>query len=696
MQIIVFMKTSHKNHLITLSLKSAIAFVIMASASFAGAQTLQTLYVFNPTNSGAGWPSPLTLGKDGNFYGTTCSGGTNVYPFPTDSPYYGNEVNDSGTVFKITPDGVLTTLYCFGTAACSDIKGVPNIIPPNGCGPIGLTMDNDGNFYGVTGGQEELPAIPATAFKITTNGTITLLAFLGQGGDCIGPYAGLTQGNDGNFYGSVECGSNMQLGWIFKLTPTGIETILFPFSFIDDHSDNNGYHVKAALTLGNDGNFYGTTREGGNYVEDFFYASGYGTLFRMTPTGSLTNLVLFDYFTTGACPVGALTLGKDGNFYGTTQLGGTNGVGTVFKMTPDGTLTTLVSLDGNNAWPNGALVQDKNGNFYGMSFYGGGGGSIFKVTPTGTVTTLTNFNGYGGPCPWSALTWGNDGNLYGTTVSTVFRLNLAPTNAPPTGLAVVSACNGQVVLSWSSSSGATSYNVKRSITSGSGYQTIGTTTATTYTDTGLTDGTTYYYVVSAVNDGGESANSSEVSATLPVLSLTYNQTAHLLSWSWNGTPPAVWILQSRPPMDPPVWTDVNIFGPATTSTPTEGMNNLFRIYGVGAIGLVFGTPVTPYSGTVAFTDYPTVSLSLPNGNSYTAPANITINVNPSDSNNGAVVNIYQGSSPSGGSLLQTITASPYTYTWPNVPAGGCFLSATVTYANGWTTSRSGFVHISVH
>ena len=155
-----------------------------------------------------------------------------------------------------------------------------------------------------------------------------------------------------------------------------------------------------ALTLGNDGNFYGTTWIGGSRT-NLPYLNGVGTVFKVTTNGTLTTLVSFN-FTNGMAPF-ALTLGTDGNFYGTTYCGGSytnlpysDGAGTVFKVTTNGTLTTLVSFNGTNgANPGAALTRGADGNFYGKTVYGGSGfyGTVFKVTANGTLTTLVSFNG---------------------------------------------------------------------------------------------------------------------------------------------------------------------------------------------------------------------------------------------------------------------------------------------------------------
>jgi uncharacterized repeat protein (TIGR03803 family) len=158
-------------------------------------------------------------------------------------------------------------------------------------------------------------------------------------------------------------------------------------------------------------------------------------VFQVTTNGTLTTLVSFDG-TNGANPQAALTLGIDGNLYGTTQRGGSSGEGTIFQVTTNGTLTTLVSFDGNNgAWPFAGLTLGDDGNFYGTTFYGGSSddGTVFQVTTNGTLTTLVSFDGNNGANPSAGLTLGNGGHFYGTTTyggssgyGTVFRLLSPP------------------------------------------------------------------------------------------------------------------------------------------------------------------------------------------------------------------------------------------------------------------------------
>jgi uncharacterized repeat protein (TIGR03803 family) len=423
-------KPKRTGHSIKLSLKSLIAFLIIASESLVGAQTLQTLCYFNGTNGIA--PNTLALGNDGNFYGPTCYGGI------TNSTFTGG----MGTVFKVTTNGTLTTLVSFNST--------------NGAYPNALTLGSDGNFYGTTeeGGNTNLNSGYGygTVFKMTTNGTLTPLVFFGYYGNWgypngADPTAALTLGNDGNFYGTTEAGGNgsgQQVGTVFKVTILGMLTTLVYFK------GTNGVYPMAALTLGNDGNFYGTTSYGGSYNG----YQGYGTVFKVTTNGTLTTLVSFNS-TNGAFPMSALTLSTDGNFYGTTRYGGitnstyyTDGMGTVFKVTTNGTLTTLVFFNyTNGALPNGALTLGSDGNFYGTTEAGGninlnrgyGYGTVFKVTTNGTLTTLVSFACTNGAFPMAGLTLGTDGNFYATTMGggignsthpnglgTVFRLLIPP------------------------------------------------------------------------------------------------------------------------------------------------------------------------------------------------------------------------------------------------------------------------------
>ena len=148
------------------------------------------------------------------------------------------------------------------------------------------------------------------------------------------------QGCDGNFYGTTEWGGADNFGTVFKLTPGGVLTTLVEFT--GTTGSNKGSYPRAGLVQGFDGNFYGTTYYGG--------ASNFGTVFKLTPGGVLTTLVEFTGTAGGNIginPNAGLVQGGDGNFYGTTYYGGASGIGTVFKLTPGGVLTTLVEFTGN-------------------------------------------------------------------------------------------------------------------------------------------------------------------------------------------------------------------------------------------------------------------------------------------------------------------------------------------------------------
>ena len=353
----------------------------------------------------------LVQGADGNFYGTTVYGGAR-----------GPQGN--GSIFRITPSGALTTIYSFCMqSSCAD-GGSPR---------AGLLQATDGNFYGTTssGGAHG----NGTVFKITSSGSLTTLySFCAQANCTDGgqPLAALTQATDGNFYGTTSYGGGgSQAGTVFKITPSGSLMTLYPFCSQANCID--GYQPRSALVQATDGNFYGSTYEGG--------ANNGGTIFRITPAGALTTLYSFcsqPQCRDGETPFGGLLQGTDGNFYGTTDGGGQNNGGTVFKITPSGTLTTLYSFNplSDGVSPVAALLQGMDGNFYGTASFSGphGGGTAFRITPSGQFTNLYSFcsapNCADGAYPQAALVQGTDGNLYGTTLEggsngpygTVFRL----------------------------------------------------------------------------------------------------------------------------------------------------------------------------------------------------------------------------------------------------------------------------------
>jgi uncharacterized repeat protein (TIGR03803 family) len=390
------------------SWKTACRILVVCAATAVGslAQTVTTLVRFNGTDGSAA--NGLTHATDGNYYGTTQSGGASA-----------NCSGGCGTIFKITPGGVLTSLHSFDFT--------------DGARPLGgLIQARDGNFYGTTSeGGAGMDCVNGcgTVFKITADGTFaTLQNFeFNEGGV---PEAGLVEGTDGNFYGttyaggafSQMCQGDTRCGTVFKITPEGVVTTLHSFT----GQSNEGANPQAGLIQASDGNFYGTTSEGGTFTV--------GTVFKISPDGTLTSLHSFE-LTDGLLPMAGLIQATDGNFYGTTEGGGSGtsrkcfvGCGTVFKVTPGGVLTTLHNfnfVDG--AEPVAGLIQGRDGNFYGTTGGGGTGnecvigcGTIFEITPEGKLDSLHSFNSTDGFFPLAGLLQAADGNLYGTTASTAF------------------------------------------------------------------------------------------------------------------------------------------------------------------------------------------------------------------------------------------------------------------------------------
>jgi uncharacterized repeat protein (TIGR03803 family) len=246
----------------------------------------------------------------------------------------------------------------------------------------------------------------------------TLINFSGTDGSA--PFAALVQGTDGNLYGTTENGGASGQGTVFRLTPTTLTTI---YSFCAQSGCADGSQPQAALVLGSDGNFYGTTMFGGAISS--FCVSGCGTVFKITPAGLLTTLYSFCVVSScrdGSDPVAGLVQGTDGNFYGTTPTGGTYSQGTVFKITPGGTLTTLYRFCSTPPCTDGsapltALIQATNGVFYGTTSAGGltNNGDVFAITSTGALTVIHSFDVSDGQDPASPLLQAVNGSLYGMT-----------------------------------------------------------------------------------------------------------------------------------------------------------------------------------------------------------------------------------------------------------------------------------------
>jgi len=307
-----------------------------------------TLTCFNGLNGGQ--PNgALIEGTNGNFYGTTATGGT----------------AGLGTVFSVTSKGTLNFLYNF----CSRLNSVGGCAD-GGRPAAGLVRAPNGNFYGTTNGGGGTTNT-GTVFEISPSGMLkTLHKF--DGTDGANPIARLIQATDGDFYGTTSADGAGGYGTIFKMTPSGTLTTFYSF-------DGTGAtYPDAGLVQATNGDFYGTTSG--------FGIGGYGTVFKITPSGALTILHIFDG-TDGAYPYSDLVEAANGDLFGTTYTGGANNYGTIFKITPSGTLTTLYNFCAQSGCTDGGrpfsgLMQDTNGDFYGVASVGGanGWGTVFSLS----------------------------------------------------------------------------------------------------------------------------------------------------------------------------------------------------------------------------------------------------------------------------------------------------------------------------
>jgi uncharacterized repeat protein (TIGR03803 family) len=354
----------------------------------AHAQTLKTVGVFDG-NDGYGVSAPVVQATDGNFYGTTSTGGF----------YY------SGTLFRMTPTGEVTDLFNF----CSEAQCA------NGSNPVaGPVLGSDGNLYGVVGsGGHNNSGI---FYKSTLDGDFTTVYEFCATYPCTdgGGPNGIFLASDGNFYGTAGGGGNASnSGTIFSISLTGQLKLLYTFCAIPPTCED-GASPDFGPVQGNDGNLYGVTLLGGTM--------GGGVLYELTSTGIYSVLHDFcDAYTDGCNGSEPYYVVRDanGNLFGTTAYGGNNKSGTVFELTATGQYIVLYSfpIDNGPTWPYTGLMLASDGNIYGVS--GGGrfnGGLIYEITQAGEYRTLHNFlsTNYGWE-PTGPMSQGTNGDLYGTT-----------------------------------------------------------------------------------------------------------------------------------------------------------------------------------------------------------------------------------------------------------------------------------------
>ncbi len=341
--------------------------------------TFTQLYAFTNGLDGAYPQTALIVGNDGNLYGT-CPGGP-----------------EGGTIFKITPSGVFSTLYVYTNFDDGWFPYAP------------LCQARDLNFYGSTyeGGTN---GGWGTFFRLTGSGTLTKLHDLGPtdyGNVFEGQYqtAPLVQASDGNLYTANPSGGSIDTepyGFVYQLTTNAVFSLFStpPYPCFDPND----------VIVGTDGNLYGTANNG-NY-------GGPGGVFKTTL--SATSSVLAEFGApNGNTPIAGLLQASDGNFYGTTlDYFGVGGSGTVYRVTPSGTLTTLHRFTGgaDGYQPVGRLIQACDGNIYGIS-QGGlyGGGVMFQISPQGAFSTVYQFRPSVEGVPNESLVVGPDGYIYGMT-----------------------------------------------------------------------------------------------------------------------------------------------------------------------------------------------------------------------------------------------------------------------------------------
>lgn len=422
-------------------LSALVLLPVAAHAQSEGANviSLVNLAASTATDRPANARGDLVVASDGNFYIATYAGGE----------------KGAGAVARITPEGTLTTVHSFASGS----EGVQSYAR--------LVQASDGNLYGTTflGGDKAA----GTVFRVSLAGDYaTLYTFQNGKRAARQPYTGLVQAGDGNLYGTTLQGGADDRGTVFRISLSGTLEIIHEFA------SNEGNNPEGTLVVGPDGNLYGTTLTGGE--------SDRGTIYRITTGGELTTLFSFPAlgaFNTsglavndvGANPRSGLTLGADGNFYGTAYQGGTGGYGTVYRATPAGQVTALHGFTGpktGGGFPLAGVTRDAAGNLYGTTEKGGylNRGTAWQISADGQFTLLHGFTGSAddGGTLHAGLTLLGD-TLYGITytdavsgVGVVFKLDRGTAGVLPVRISAspVSLMIGSsTTLTWDTTGAAT-------------------------------------------------------------------------------------------------------------------------------------------------------------------------------------------------------------------------------------------------
>ena len=376
------------------------ATIIFVFSVWAQCQTLSVIHAFQgPPSDGANPFAGLVGDGAGNWFGAAETGGSSC----------------CGTIFKIDSTGNYSTLYNF--TGGSD-QGFPSGT---------LVRDANGNLYGTTQHGERSGS--GTVFKFVPGGQFTTLYQFTGGADGNDPFGSLAMDKAGNLYGTTESGGDLSCnggsgcGVVFKVDPTGKETVLYSF-----HSTANGEFPSAGVVLDAAGNIYGTTPVGGNANCNAPF--GCGVVFKLTRKGKEIVLHKFKGGADGAFPESGLIRDSAGYLYGTTSEGAGSGCmgigcGVVFKIR--GTrITQLYVFQGSpndGSYPSANLYRDAAGNLFGTTRYGGssacqplGCGAAFELDSTGKEVMVYSFNYQSdGGAPLAPLVPDGAGNFLGTT-----------------------------------------------------------------------------------------------------------------------------------------------------------------------------------------------------------------------------------------------------------------------------------------
>ncbi len=568
---------------------------------------------------------------DGNYYGADSYGGT----------------NGTGVVFKVTPGGTLTGFY-------NPPSGAPTPATP-------LTQGADGNFYGVlsSGGKNGFGSI----FKLTAAGVLTTIHDFSNAPD--GSYASgpLVQGSDGNFYGTASQGGNLSdcpggfapngCGTIFKITPSGTFSVVYTFT----GAASDGGFPSYGLVQGDDGNFYGTTAN---------------TVFQVTTAGKIKTIATSNFGTDGAYILGPLVEGTGSIFYGTNGESGASGYGTVFSASVASGYKLLYTFTGqaDGGAPLSGITLGTDGNLYGTTSQGGnlgcaagfGCGSIYQITPGGKFTSLYTFGTQadgilGGP----ALNQGSSGDFYGTAgnggtssncgdgCGTVFSFAISPALVAPVQLSLSSSsvnAGTPYTLTWKANdavsttaqqcyafiqggkSGAGNWTGKQTGTYNSsthvysGSASLTATTAGSYTLALTCGGTVSGFATVTVSGSSKPASTTALTITPTSLSVGQSTTLKATVTGSSGTPSGSVTFSA----DGAALATVNLNGSGIASL-TATSNGLppatYPVIATYAGDTTYGGSVSP-AVNVTLAKAPTATTLTASPTTVTPPASVTL------------------------------------------------------------------------